>query len=97
MTRIVLDPEELNRFAAVAAEAADDHGSRASRLRAMEVPPMPQDVASIIHHELLRVSGVLDALAANLYAEGLVLRARAAALDPVLSRYLTARVGAQPG
>ena len=97
MTRIVLDPDELNRFAAVAAEAADDHASRASRLSALEVPPMPQDVAAVVRNELLRVSGVLDALATNLYAEALVLRARAAALDPVLSRFLTARVGAQPG
>ena len=97
MTRIVLDPEELNRFAAFSADAADDYSARAARVRSLEVPPMPPEVASIVQNELLRVSSTLEGLAANLYAEALVLRARAAALDPALRRYLTARLAAQPG
>ena len=86
--RIVLDPEELNRFAAFVAEAADDHGERATRLRALESPSMPDEVASIVTHALSRVASDLEALSAGLYAEALGLRVRAAALDPVLRTYL---------
>ena len=95
--RIVLDPDELNRFAALTSEAADDYASRAARLRATEIPPMPGEVASSTLDALGRIAGDLEALSANLFAEALVLRARAAALDPVLRRYLMGAFVSQPG
>lgn len=86
--RIVLDPEELNRFAAFVVEAADDHAERATRLRALESPPMPEGFAATVDHAIERVAADLEALSAGLYAEALGLRVRAAALNPVLRTYV---------
>ena len=87
--RIVLDPDELNRFAAFVVEAADDHADCAARLRALDMPPMPPDVGSSVAAGIGDVARSLDALSTGLYGEALVLRARASALDPVLRGYLT--------
>ncbi len=97
MTRIVVDPEELDRFAALALEAAEDYASRALALRAYEVVPMPPDIASVVFDGMARIASNLDALSASLYAEAAMLRARAAALDPLLRRYLVPGRAAPPG
>lgn len=96
VTRIVIDPDELNRFAGLAMEAAEDYGSRAAALRAYDMVPMPPEVASVVADGLARVAANIDALSASLYAEAALLRARAAVLDPVLRRYLPSP-GEQPG
>jgi len=90
--RIVIDPDELNRFAAFATEAADDYGMRASRITALEIPPMPREVAAVVADALGRVAADLTDLSAGLYAEATLLRTRAALLDPVVSRYLPANL-----
>lgn len=95
--RIVLDPDELNRFAAFVVEAADDHADCAARLRAFEMPAMPPDVESAVTEGLGRVARDLEGLSTGLYGEALVLRARAAALDPVLRGYLTESFLSRPG
>ena len=97
--RIVLDPGELDRFAGFLVDSADDHGSRGARLRAMamELPAMPPEVASSVRAGVERVARDLEGLSGSLYAEALVLRARAAALDPALRRFLTQRFFAPPG
>lgn len=97
MTRIVVDPDELDRFAGLAIQAADDYGSRATSLRNLEPVAMPPDVASVIADGVARVAGNVDALAAGLYAEAMMLRARAAVLDPVLRRYLSTGPAGRPG
>lgn len=97
MTRIVVDPGELDRFAGLAVQAADDYGARATALRTLEPVPMPPDVATAIADGLSRVASNIDALSAALYAEAMMLRTRAAVLDPVLRRYLVAERSGQPG
>ena len=94
--RIVLDPDELNRFAAFTEEAADDHGTRAARLAAQELPPMPGEVAVLVGDALARVADDLTTLSASLYAEALLLRARAAALDPAVRPYLMRALSSLP-
>lgn len=88
MTRIVVDPEELDRFAALSAQAADDYAARAASLRNLEVIPMPPEVAGAIADGIARVASDIETLAASLYAEATLLRVRAAVLDPLLRRYL---------
>ncbi len=95
--RIVIDPEELNRFAAFNAEAADDHATRAGRLRTVDIPPMPPEVERLVRGELDRIATVLDVVATTLYAEALMSRSRAGMLDPTISRYLIGSLGARPG
>jgi len=90
--RIVVDPEELNRFAAFVMEAADDHAARAGRIAGLDMPAMPTEVASVVADSVKRVADDLTNLSAGLYGEALLLRARAAALDPVLSRYVLAHL-----
>lgn len=97
MTRIVIDPDELNRFAALSVEAAEDYGERAEMLRAFEVTALPAEIASVVGDGIARVASTLDGLSAALHAEALVLRARAGALDPILRRYLVANLAARPG
>lgn len=95
--RIVIDPEELNRFAAFVVEAADDHAARAARLRGLESPSMPPDIASSTAAGIAKVASDLEGLSAGLYAEALALRARAAVFDPALRRYLMPRLASPPG
>ena len=97
MTRIVLDPGELDRFAGFAAEAADDHAARAARFRSMELPEMPADAAALAGEGLSRIADDLDRLATTLYAEALMLRSRAGLLDPAVRPYLAASLRALPG
>ena len=97
MTRIVVDPDELNRFAGLALDAADDYAGRASSLRAHAPVAMPPEVAGAIADGIARVAGDIDALATSLYAEAILLRSRAAILDPALRRYLSPGTAAQPG
>jgi hypothetical protein len=97
VTRIVVDPEELDRFAGLATQAADEYGSRASALRSLGPVTMPPDVAATVADAVARVASNLDALSAGLYAEAMMLRARAAVLDPVLRRYLVTGPAEQPG
>lgn len=97
MTRIVVDPVELDRFAGLAVEAADDYATRASALRNHEPVAMPPEVAGTITDAIANVAANLDVLATSLYAEALLLRSRAAILDPALRRYLSARTDGQPG
>ncbi|MBW3595263.1 MAG: hypothetical protein KY391_06755 [Actinobacteria bacterium] len=94
--RIFIDPDELNRFAGFAAAAADDHSDRAARLRSMELPPMPDEVRAAVGDALARVVADLEDLAGSLYGEGLMLRSRAAAVDPVLSSYLMRGLSSLP-
>ena len=96
MTRIVVDPDELDRFAGLAIQAADDYGSRATALRSLEPVTMPPDVASVVADGISRVATNVDALAAGLYAEAMMLRTRAAVLDPVLRRYLVTGPAGRP-
>lgn len=97
MTRIVIDPDELDRFAALSVEAAEDYASRAEMLRALEMTPLPPEVASVVGDGIARVATTLDGLSAALHAEALVLRARAGALDPILRRYLVSHLAGRPG
>lgn len=96
MTRIVVDPDELDRFAGLAIQAADDYGARATSLRSLEPVAMPPDVASVIAEGIARAATNVDALAAGLYAEAMMLRTRAAVLDPVLRRYLVTGPAGRP-
>ena len=96
MTRIVVNPNELNRFAAIVSEAADDHAARAARLRAMGLPEMPPDVAALARDSLGRIADDLDGLTTSLYAEALVLRSRAGILDPVVRPFLLLSLSALP-
>jgi len=95
--RIVVDPDELNRFAALAVEAADDHAASSERLARLELPAMPPEVTLLVSDALGRVASDLRDLSTVLYAEALVLRARAAALDPALRRYLMRGLTSLPG
>ena len=97
VTRIVIDPDELDRFAGLALEAAEDYASRASALRSHEEIPMPPEFAGVVADGVARVASTIDSLAASLYAEAVTLRARAAVLDPVLRRYLLRGSAGQPG
>lgn len=94
--RIVVDPKELNRFAAFVVEAADDHVARANRLRALESPSMPGDIAATVADGIGRVASDLENLSSGLYAQAFALRARAAVLDPLLRRYLMPRLVSPP-
>lgn len=97
MTRIVLDPEELERFSGFAVEAADDHSARATRLRSLGLPAMPPEVETVIGDAIGRVAADLDAVAGGLYAEAMLLRIRASVLEPTLRRFLMGRSDAPPG
>ena len=97
MTRIVLDPEELDRFSGFAVEAADDHAGRASRLRSLAMPAMPPETEAVILDAIGRVAADLDHVADGLYAEAMLLRMRASVLEPMLRRFLVGRSDAQPG
>ncbi len=95
--RIVVDPEELNRFAALAVEAADDDAALADRLAATELPPMPYELASPLTDALARVVSDLEDLSTTLYAEALMLRARAGTLDPTVRPFLMRGLSSLPG
>ena len=97
MTRIALDPEELNRFAALAVEAADDYSARATRLRGTELPPMPADIAVAVNEALQRIGADVDQLATALYGEALILRTRASAVDPVVRGFILGNLPSLPG
>ena len=97
MTRIVLDPDELHRFSGLAVEAADDHSARAGRLRTVEMPEMPPEVGTVVAGALGRVAADLEEVASGLYAEAMLLRIRAAVLEPALMRSLVGRMAAPPG
>ena len=89
MARIVIDPDELDRFAVLVSEAADDYGARSGALRTLQTIPMPPEVAAAVADGVARVATDLDRLSTSLYAEAVMLRARAALLDPVRRRFLS--------
>lgn len=95
--RIVVDPEELTRFAAFAVEAADDHAARAGRIASLDIPAMPAEVASVVTAALAGVADDLTALSASLYGEALLLRLRASVLDPMVNRHLMGGLPSPPG
>lgn len=96
MTRIVVDPNELERFAGLAVEAAEDYESCAAALGNLEHVSMPPDMATIVNG-VVRIAADVDALSAFLYAEAMMVRTRAAVLDPLLRRYLVSRPTEPPG
>jgi hypothetical protein len=75
--RIVFDPEQMVRTARLMTEAAEDYGSRASRLMTNDKPAMPPDIAMRIDAGLRSASSALDDTALRLETEALMLRARA--------------------
>lgn len=97
MTRIVLDPDELDRFSGFAVEAADDHAARVGRLRALDIPAMPSEVESVIVDAIGRVAADLEEVTSGLYAEAMMLRIRAAVLEPALRRFLVGRMAGPRG
>jgi hypothetical protein len=75
--RIVFDPEQMVRTARLMTEAAEDYGSRATRLVTNDRPAMPPDIAMRIDSGLRSASSSLDDTALRLEVEALMLRARA--------------------
>ena len=81
MTRIVLDPNELNRVAGYITEAAVSYSEIASSLQQRDLPEMPETLTAAVGAGLTRVAERLDDLGGRLDASAHLLRTRAAVVD----------------
>ena len=81
MTRIVLDPNELNRVAGYITEAAVSYADIASSLQHRDLPEMPETLGAAVGAGLARAAARLDDLGGRLEASAVLLQTRAAVVE----------------